>query len=198
MAKLNDNPIRLKMTIISSFNPGYIRHEWSLRLENFKEHYLEWDKRIKAMIKKDLENGKQGDFRGIPYTQFMDELHNKMCGSLIVSIYTDVEFDLFTILGKSLSKSENIKKEFLKKYQIDLSSIKKYKEIDKLRRYNNCFKHNANVPRNVKAIYCISWGNTKEIDYRKIDIPTVLKDCQIFFDDLKEQINIKMNATKEK
>lgn len=197
--QLGEEPMRLKMTIISNLNPNYTSHMWFLRLENFKEHYIEWDKRLKTMIKKDWENKKEKEFRGIPYAQFMDELHNKMYGSLIASIYTDVEFDLSTILNSSsnISKVKELKEKYLEKYQIDITQVKDYKTIDKLRQYTRDFKHNASVPREVDAPYCTSWGNTKEIDYRKISIPNILRSCLIFFEDLKEQINLKLNASKE-
>ena len=194
-----EEPMRLKMTTISNLNPNYTSHMWFLRLENFKEHYIEWDKRLKTMIKKDWENKKEKEFRDIPYAQFMDELHNKMYGSLIASIYTDVEFDLSTILNSSsnISKVKELKDKYLEKYQIDITQIGKYEEIELLRKCTNDFKHNAGVPRDVNTPCCTSWGNIKEIDYRKIDILDILKHCKMFFDDLKEQVNMKLNSSKE-
>ncbi|MBR5129869.1 MAG: hypothetical protein IKV03_01405 [Alphaproteobacteria bacterium] len=198
MSKLNDKPFRLSLKITSSYNPGYVFHGWFRRLENFKTYYLEWDKRLKIMIIKDLKNKKQDDFDGIPYAQFIEELHNKMYGSLIASISADIEFDLSTMLGSSsnISKIDKLKEEYLKKYQIDITKINNYEEIERLRKCTNDFKHNANVPRGVSAPYCTSFGNTLEIDHRQFDIPKIIENCQAFFEDLRGNINLKLNSLK--
>ncbi len=156
--------------------------------------WLIWEKALRQTIKDDLVriNSNLYQQQDISFTCdetfYFQNIHNKMFGSLIVSIYSTIEDYVKTLLKLDKYKYKCFCCK-LKSFNINIKNLPHFNEINLLRLYANCFKHNDCLV-NKEIMKQEKLNEVQRIDYTKIDIKRTIKECYEFLDALEKAINI--------
>ena len=136
-------------------------------------------------------------------------LTNSMYASMVVSLWSDVEHFLKSLLQTCKLKDAwdfgKIKKRFGKELDIDFENLDSYSILNTIRILNNSFKHSDGYykpDKNMKHTQISQdlldeWNilrDNDEIDYSKLPIKTLVLACNTFANDLLRKIEPKLKA----
>lgn len=219
--------IALRLAGIHAFRDDYFESPWSDWEQRIKEgHQKEMD-----WIEKQSQNWTGTDYEfgeifGEDYVRSRD-LTNNMYAALVVSIWSEMENFLKTLIRMSYSvlgeqktppaRIDQIKNDFENKLGVKLEKCKSYSTVDAIRLLNNLFKHDSGycdpeseeykkIKKSSTAKQAIPdkrkhdtrWRAGKiEVKYSALPLQDIILACNGFCTDLLGKVEIKLKNRLE-
>ncbi len=167
-------------------NKLWIKELFNSSLEDISQYIQEWNDILTNKLNKDKLRIEQynGNEYGDAYTNLIT-YYNPLYASLLISIYSALEYDLSRLLSLQNFNFKCFKCK-LKSYKIDVEKLKYWHDINTLRSYCNAYKHNNGKLKNINC--------NDIIEYISIDILECYYRAYQFLDDIYTKVNLAQKA----
>ena len=159
-----------------------------------------WSEHLQKAVKSDMERLQSEEYRksiGSFHDEkfFYNKIHNRMYGTLIVAIYSEIEDCIKRIFSLDNYKYECLQCK-LKQYSIDASDLPYFNEMNILRLQVNAFKHN-DMYMTKELAKELKTKKLGIVDYTSINIEETVNQCCHFLFELEKRMdeyNAKSNS----